>query len=90
MSFSADLKTELCSLDTSACCKKAEALGMLLFGRAFGAGEISLMTELQCVALRYGNSIRELTGTVPVIKCSKAGNYKVYIDKKEATGMRKD
>ena len=83
MSFSADLKTELCSLETSACCKKAEALGMLLFGRAFGASEISLMTELQCVAMRYGDFIRELTGVVPVIKCSKAGNYKVYIDKKE-------
>ena len=84
MSFSTDIKEELCELQTaSACCKKAEALGMLIFGRAFSLSEMTFMTELNCVALHYCNLIEELTGVKPVISYSKAGNHKVRIDTKE-------
>ncbi len=84
MSFSTDIKEELCELQSaSACCKKAEALGMLVFGRNFSLADISFMTELNCVAMRYCNLIYELTGVSPVIAYSKAGNHKVRIDKKE-------
>ncbi|MBO7179432.1 MAG: DNA-binding protein WhiA [Clostridia bacterium] len=84
MSFSTDIKEEICELQpASACCKKAEALGMLVFGRAFSLSEISFMTELNCVAIRYCNLIYELTGVTPVIAYSKAGNHKVRIDTKE-------
>jgi DNA-binding protein WhiA len=84
MSFSTDIKEELCELQpASACCKKAEALGMLIFGRAFSLSEMTFMTELNCVALRYCNLIYELTGVTPVISYSKAGNHKVRIDNKE-------
>ena len=84
MSFSTDIKEEICELQpASACCKKAEALGMLVFGRAFSLSEISFMTELNCIAIRYCNLIYELTGVTPVIAYSKAGNHKVRIDTKE-------
>ena len=84
MSFSTDIKEELCELQiASACCKKAEALGMLIFGRSFSLSEISFMTELNCVAMHYCNLIYELTGVMPVIAYSKAGNHKVRIDTKE-------
>ena len=84
MSFSTDIKEELCELQSaSACCKKAEALGMLIFGRAFSLSEMTFMTELNCVALRYCNLINELTGVTPIISYSKAGNHKVRIDSKE-------
>lgn len=84
MSFSTDIKEELCELQpASACCKKAEALGMLIFGRSFSLTEMSFMTELNCVAMRYCNLIYELTGVTPVISYSKAGNHKVRIDTKE-------
>lgn len=84
MSFSTDIKEELCELQTaSACCKKAEALGMLIFGRAFSLSEMTFMTELNCVALHYCNLINELTGVTPIITYSKAGNHKVRIDSKE-------
>ncbi|MBE6749207.1 MAG: DNA-binding protein WhiA [Ruminococcaceae bacterium] len=84
MSFSTDIKEEICELQpASACCKKAEALGMLVFGRAFSLSEISFMTELNCVAIRYCNLIYELTGVTPVIAYSKAGNHKVRIDTKD-------
>ena len=84
MSFSTDIKEELCELQTaSACCKKAEALGMLIFSRSFSLSEMTFMTELNCVAFHYCNLIEELTGVKPVISYSKAGNHKVRIDTKE-------
>ncbi|MBR2876850.1 MAG: DNA-binding protein WhiA [Clostridia bacterium] len=84
MSFSSDIKEELCELQpASACCKKAEALGMLIFGRAFSLSEMTFMTELNCVAMHYCNLIYELTGVTPVISYSKAGNHKVRIDTRE-------
>ena len=84
MSFSTEIKEELCELqNASACCKKAEALGMLVFGRAFSLAEISFMTELNCVAARYCSLIYDLVGVQPVITYSKAGNHKVRIDTAE-------
>ncbi len=81
MSFSTDIKEELCELQiASACCKKAEALGMLIFSRAFSLSEMTFMTELNCVALHYCDLIKELTGVTPIISYSKAGNHKVRID----------
>ena len=79
MSFSADVKKELTKTISSACCYKAEAFGMLLYGRAFGITEISLMTESKEVAERYSSFIRDLTGITPTTDVTKAGNYKIYI-----------
>ena len=82
MSFSSDLKTELTELIPSACCTKAEAFGMLIFGRSFSLSEISLMTEIQAVAEHYCTSIRDLTGVTPELVCSQAGNYKISVPAK--------
>ncbi len=83
MSFSADVKKELTQNISSACCYKAEAFGMLLFGRAFSLSEISLMTEFPSVAERYSFAIRDLTGITPLTEKSKAGNYKISIPSRE-------
>lgn len=83
MSFSADVKNELAAIISSACCYKAEAFGMLLYGRSFGLSEISLMTEFKSVAERYSASIRDLTGVTPETTCSKAGKYKVVVTTRE-------
>ena len=83
MSFSADVKNELATIISSACCYKAEAFGMLLYGRAFGLSEISLMTEIKSVAEHFSSSIRDLTGVTPTTECSKAGKYKVTIPDRE-------
>ena len=56
---------------------------MLLFGRAFGLSEISLMTEFREVAERYCACIRDLTTVTPTVETTKAGNYKIYIASKE-------
>jgi len=79
MSFSSDVKTELTELISSACCTKAEAFGMLIYGRAFSTSEISIMTEIQAVAEHYCTTIRDLTGVTPETSQTKAGKYKVRI-----------
>lgn len=82
MSFSSDVKNELTQTISSACCYKAEAFGMLLFGRAFDLREISLMTEMQSVAEHYCAGIRDLTGVTPTLNRSEAGNFKVSVPDK--------
>ncbi len=82
MSFSADVKKELTQNISSACCYKAEAFGMLLYGRAFGITEISLMTEFKEVAEHYAAAVRDLTGITPTVQETKAGNHKISIPNK--------
>ncbi len=79
MSFSADVKKELTQNISSACCYKAEAFGMLLFGRGFGITDISLMTEFKEVAERYSAAVRDLTGVTPLYEKTRGGNYKISI-----------
>ena len=82
MSFSADVKKELTQNISSACCYKAEAFGMLLYGRAFGITEISLMTEFKEVAEHYCACIRDLTAVTPTVETTKAGNFKISVPTK--------
>lgn len=79
MSFSSELKKELCRIDNAPCCMLAEAYGLLLFGRSFGTRGISLMTESADVAKRYRDNVRTLFGIAPEITRSDAGNYTVSI-----------
>ncbi len=44
MSFSQDVKSELCLLRTAGCCRFAECYGMLLFGRSFSKNGISWLS----------------------------------------------
>jgi len=51
MSFSAEIKQELMKIeDMPDCCAHAMAYGMLLFGRSFDSGDISLLTDNPSVA----------------------------------------
>ncbi|MBQ8503757.1 MAG: DNA-binding protein WhiA [Clostridia bacterium] len=54
MSFSSKIKDELIKIeDMPECCVHAMAYGMLLFGRSFNLGGISLMTDHNGVADKY-------------------------------------
>lgn len=55
---------------------------MLLYGRAFGITDISLMTEFKDVAEHYAAAIRDLTGVTPTVEETKAGNRKISIPNK--------
>ena len=80
MSFSSDVKKELCSIEHETdCCQRAEAYGILFFGRAFGKDEISLMTEYDYVADRYSDAIKYLIGSQPEKIVSKSGKITVYV-----------
>lgn len=54
MSFSSDVKKELCKIDYQKdCCAHAELYGLLLFSKSFSAGAMSLCTENRFVAEKY-------------------------------------
>ena len=84
MSFAAKVKEEIIhAAPTSDCCLHAMAYGMLLFGRQFNAGGVSLMTEHAPVAEQYFDFIRGQCGVTPLKKVSPAGKFTVSVEKSD-------
>lgn len=80
MSFSSNIKDELIKIEnTSECCIHAMAYGMLLFGRSFGTGAISLMTDNGNVAEKYLKVTEQVTGIRPDCFVSDAGKYTIEV-----------
>ena len=81
MSFSSSVKEELAKIeDTAPCCRHAAAYGMALFGRTFSLSSVSLMTEHECVALKYAKMLSASAEVEPKIHVSNAGKYTVSIE----------
>lgn len=84
MSFSSAVKKELSQIDDMpSCCTHAMAYGMLLFGRAFNARSVSIMTEHECVAKKYSQLIFETSKVNAPIHVSEAEKYSINIEDKE-------
>lgn len=84
MSFSSDVKKELCAIECeSDCCMRAEAYGLLLFGRAFSKSEISIMTDYDYVAQKYKNAVMHLIQSEPVEVISKSGKILLSVESYE-------
>ena len=64
MSFCTKLKTELCNLRTSECCRMAECYGIMLFGRSFCAEKIDILTENEAVAQNFCFLLKKCFGIV--------------------------
>lgn len=80
MSFSAEIKNELIKIDDMpSCCRQAMAYGMLLFGRNFNSGDISIMTDNAGVAEKYVELLRSVTGVEANVSVSDAGKNTVSI-----------
>lgn len=80
MSFSQDVKSELALLtDLSDCCMKAQAYGMLLFGKYYSQSRIGLLTENKNVASAYSVFCKEVCGVKPRMLKTKAGNYSLSV-----------
>ncbi len=80
MSFSSDVKKELCSLECdNFCCQRAEAYGLLFFGRAFEKNDISIMTDYDFVAERYTKAVEALIYETPKITISKSGKITLEV-----------
>ncbi len=67
MSFTSDVKSELCKIKTPTCCKISECYGILLFGRAFSVDAISLTTENEEVVDRITMLLRQCYSVQPSI-----------------------
>ncbi len=80
MSFSLSVKEELSKIeDMPPCCRHAMAYGMLLFGRDFRRGAISIMTEHEVVARKYAALLKAEAGVEADFSVSKAGKYTVSV-----------
>lgn len=85
MSFSSDVKKELCTIECeNDCCQRAEAYGLLYFARSFGKNEISIMTDYDFVAERYAKAVEYLIYETPCTTISKSGKFTVEIKNKDA------
>lgn len=79
MSFSENIKKELCAVKSNPCCQRAECYGLLLFGRAFSLNEISILTQSPETADLYAGYIKKLFSVIPNFSCSRARKYTVSI-----------
>ena len=77
MSFSSDIKTELCAVRLPECCKMPLSYGFLLFSRSFSFGAIKMQTETQAVATLLRRLISEIYSVDCVIKTG-TGKKTVY------------
>ena len=66
MSFSSDVKDELVSITSlPACCLHAQSYGLLLFGRSFSTGSVSIAVENRKVSDLYAQSVYAITHVRP-------------------------
>lgn len=80
MSFSSNIKDELIKIENMPdCCIHAMAYGMLLFGRSFNSGAVSLMTDHKGVAMKYMSVTESACGVLPECTVSEAGKYTLDI-----------
>lgn len=80
MSFSSNIKDELIKIeDMPECCVHAMAYGMLLFGRSFNSGGISVMTDHMGVADKYISVTEMACGITAEKSVSEAGKITVDI-----------
>ena len=78
MSFSTDVKNEIMDVEITAdCCRKAQAYGLLLFGKSFSADEISVSLENRAVASFYKKALDEYAGGSFAIRSTSAEKTKV-------------
>lgn len=84
MSFSLSVKEELSKIENlPSCCRHAMTYGILLFGREFNGGGISIMTEHEVVAKTYAELLELETGVKAEISVSEAEKYTVGVKKKK-------
>lgn len=77
MSFSSDVKTELCDIRLPECSKMPICYGFLLFSRSFSVEGIKMQTETEAVANLFKRLIKEVYSVDCTIK-SSTGKRTVY------------
>ncbi len=84
MSFSRDVKSELCAQKTAGCCRYAECYGMLLFGRSFSMEGISWLSSDKNAAEHLKSLINSVFSVVATLSEGgvKKPTYLVSVDSK--------
>ena len=72
-SFSLNLKSELCKIKPTGCCRIAECYGLLLFSRSFCKSDISMCTQSIETAELYASMIKLCFGAHTVMKSNEKG-----------------
>ena len=76
MSFSLNVKTEICkAVITETCCTKAELAGMICFGALIMPGSVKFRSEFAVIADRFYQLIKHIWGLDIVIKLSDNGVF---------------
>ena len=78
VSFSSNLKTDLCRIKPTGCCRLAECYGLLLFGRSFCRDDISIRTNNADTAELYASLLR-LCFAVHTTETGSNGRYTVTV-----------
>lgn len=80
MSFSADVKSEILSIELdNDCCKHAFAYGILLFSRGFSSLDVSLLTEHKGIAEMYKKVLVDVCKVKPAFSKTEAGKFKIEV-----------
>lgn len=84
MSFSSDIKSELCKCRNADCCAMAQGYGMLLFSRSFDEDDVSVTTENPDVARVFASLMNRLFGCRVVVaeQGAQRKRYKSYLSGK--------
>ena len=82
MSFSADVKNELLSLQQETCCSLAASYALLLFGRTFSGKEISMLTENEAIALHFCQAVNFLSGAEISPETTQGKKFRVSVTDK--------
>lgn len=75
MSFSSEVKDELCAQLPTGCCRTAMLYGMVQTGRAFSPAAVSLQTEHDGVATVYATLLREVCGVQSLCRTRREGGF---------------
>ena len=85
MSFSSEVKSELFAAPVPPAAEAAYYGALLLFGRDFSAGRISLLTENPQAAEAYVRAIRFFSGVTAEIRRTEGGHYRVRVEEPAIT-----
>ncbi len=88
MSFTADLKEEICGQRQPFCCNTAECYGMLLFARNFNFKKINFQTKSETVAYRFASRIKKIFDLFSNLESGgeKTVNYRICFTESEQVG----
>lgn len=86
MSFSFDLKTQLCAIKMPECCRFAECYGMMLFGHFFKTDKISLLSDNAAVQKNFEYLLHRCFSINCDLSesCGKRPMYKAEINDKKS------